>query len=78
MSTTVLSASRAGLGSVIVTDFFTAIPVSIISDIGVVDPKFIKQPGIAAMDGVAQMAAEGGAFAVGVALMDGQAEFGSP
>lgn len=73
--TAVLSASRAGLGSVVVIDpTTTPITISVISNIGVVDPAFIKQPGAAAMDGQAQMLVAGIGLFMGVARMDGHSE----
>jgi hypothetical protein len=73
MSTTVLSASRAGLGSVVVADP-SAIIISVVSNIGVYDPGFIKRLGAAAMDGAAAVSAVGRTVASTVAQMDGQSD----
>ena len=73
MAAPILSSSRAGLGSVVVSDPTVAVIVCVISNIGVVDPVFIKQPGMAAMDGQSEMSADGSTFFLGAAQMDGEA-----
>lgn len=72
MATTVLSASRAGLGSVVVISP-TAIVVSAISNVGIVDSGFTKVPAAAEMDGVASVSVVAHVTIPAVANMDGVA-----